>query len=31
MTAWKIRPKRNFLSAVITGNEDGNKVKSIII
>jgi hypothetical protein len=31
MRACKIRPKRNFLSAVITGNEDGNIVKGMII
>jgi len=29
--ACKIRPKRNFLSAVITGNEDGIKVKGMMI
>jgi hypothetical protein len=31
MRACKIRPKRNFLSAVITGNEHGNKVKGMMI
>jgi hypothetical protein len=31
MTACQIRPKRHFLSAVIMGNEDGNKVKSMMI
>jgi hypothetical protein len=31
MRACKIRPKRNFLSAGITGNEDGNKVKGRLI
>jgi hypothetical protein len=31
MRACKIRPKRNFFSAVITGNDDGNKVKGMMI
>jgi hypothetical protein len=31
MTACQIWPKRNFLSAVIMGNEDGNKVKNMMI